>query len=236
MKNYLLGSAIVVATAVAFNALASDAIPAAPAFARYEAMMNKSPFAVATAAAPLPAATPNFAKDLYIANAARTADGDLVTVASTTDKNFKKYLSTKTTVEGYSIPSIEWSDKVGGTKETISKDGQFATLTFNQALLTQPVASAPQMQTPQSQMMQPQMQSQLQQQGQVQQITPQIAAPQPVPAPNAIKQSAAIPALPTPPPRTRGTIQRNPGQAPVPQQLATPPQPQGQVVPVEDEK
>src|SRR5262249_15221636 len=33
--------------------------------------------------------------------------------------------------------SIEWSDKVGQTKVTISKDGNFATLTFNQALLSQ---------------------------------------------------------------------------------------------------
>src|SRR5262249_24343979 len=49
----------------------------------------------------------------------------------------KKYLTTKEPVEGYSIANIEWSDKVGGTKVTISKDGNFATLTFNQALLSQ---------------------------------------------------------------------------------------------------
>jgi hypothetical protein len=40
-------------------------------------------------------------------------------------------------VDGYSIASIEWSDKVGQTKVTISKDANFATLTFNQALLSQ---------------------------------------------------------------------------------------------------
>jgi hypothetical protein len=40
-------------------------------------------------------------------------------------------------VDGYSIASIEWSEKVGETKVTISKDGKFATLTFNQALLSQ---------------------------------------------------------------------------------------------------
>jgi hypothetical protein len=40
-------------------------------------------------------------------------------------------------MDGYSISSIEWSDKVGQTKVTISKDGNFATLTFNQALLSQ---------------------------------------------------------------------------------------------------
>ena len=82
--------------------VAADDLPKAQAFARYEAMMKRSPFAVATAVA-APAPTPNFAKDLYIANAARTPDGDLITLASSTDKNFKKYLSTKEPVEGYSI-------------------------------------------------------------------------------------------------------------------------------------
>ena len=80
-------------------------------FARYEAMMNRSPFAVATAPAATPPPAPNFAKDWYIANAARHTEGDLVTVASSTDKNFKEYLTTKEPVKGVSISNIEWSDK-----------------------------------------------------------------------------------------------------------------------------
>jgi hypothetical protein len=115
---------------------AEDALPPQYNFDRYAKMMDQSPFAVASAVA-APAATPDFAKDLYIANAAKSQYGDLVTIASTADHNFKKYLTTKEPVEGYSIANIEWSDKVGGTKVTISKDGNFATLTFNQALLSQ---------------------------------------------------------------------------------------------------
>ena len=65
-------------------------------FDRYSKMMDQSPFAIATAVA-APAATPDFAKDLYIANAARSQDGDLVTLASTADHNFKKYLTYKGT-------------------------------------------------------------------------------------------------------------------------------------------
>ena len=238
MKQYVIATSIVGAVAAAaLSSFGADSVPKARSFARYEPMMQRSPFAVATAAAPMPAATPNFAKDLYIANAAKTPDGDLVTIASTTDKNFKKYLSTKTTVDGYSVPSIEWSDRVGATTVTISKDGQFATLTFNQALLSQPVASNPQMQVPaqpqiqsQMQMQQPQI-PQPQSQAQVQQITPQAPA-QPFQAPNA-KQASGIPSLPTPPPRVRGTIPRNPNQVPVPQ--PTPAQPQGQQPLVSDE-
>jgi len=33
-------------------------------------------------------------------------------------------------VDGYSIASIEWSDRVGATKVTISNEGKFATLTL----------------------------------------------------------------------------------------------------------
>src|SRR6266536_4303553 len=119
----------------AITGQADDVLPPRFNFDRYSAMVNHSPFAIATAIA-LPSATPDFAKDLYVANAARSPDGDMVTIASSSDQNFKKYVSTKEPVDGYSIASIEWSDRVGATKVTISKDGKFATLSFNEALLT----------------------------------------------------------------------------------------------------
>jgi hypothetical protein len=115
---------------------ADDVLPPRFNFDRYSAMVKGSPFAIATAVA-LPAAPPNFAKDLYVANAAHSPEGDMVTIASSSDQNFKKYLSTREPVEGYGIASIEWSERVGATKVTISKDGNFATLGFNQALLSQ---------------------------------------------------------------------------------------------------
>ena len=189
---------------------AEEKLPKPFSIARYQAMMDRSPFAVATAIA-APAATPNFAKDLYIANAAHSKEGDLVTVASSTDKNFKKYLSTSAAVDGYSIVSIEWSDKVGATKVTISKDDQTATLSFNEALLKGP--AGPGGQNPvQAQVMQPPPQPQ--------QLTamdrkpdiPTAAAAGVVPgAPPNVTKPMPVPTLPTPPPRTRGVIPRNPG-------------------------
>src|SRR4029078_4396429 len=134
--KYSIMLAAIIAIAGAISSQAADVLPPQYNFDRYAKMMDQSPFAIASAVA-APAATPDFAKDLYIANAARSQDGDLVTLASTTDHNFKKYLSTKEPMDGYSIASIEWSDKVGQTKVTIAKDGNFATLTFNQALLSQ---------------------------------------------------------------------------------------------------
>src|SRR5438046_535972 len=126
----------------AIRSQAADVLPPRFNFDRYSAMVNQSPFAIATAAA-LPGATPDFAKDLYVANAAHSQEGDLVTIASTSDQNFKKYLTTKEPVDGYSIANIEWSDRVGATKVTISKDGNFATLTFNEALLSQRAPNMP---------------------------------------------------------------------------------------------
>jgi hypothetical protein len=125
----------------AICAQAEDVLPPRFAYDRYSKMVDNSPFAIATAVAG-PAATPDFAKDLYVANAARSPDGDLVTLASTSDHNFKKYLTTKAPVDGYSIANIEWSERVGATKVTISKDGNFATITFNQALLQQSAPNA----------------------------------------------------------------------------------------------
>jgi hypothetical protein len=120
----------------AFSARADNVLPPRFNFDRYTRMLDHSPFAVATAVA-LPEATPDFAKDLYVANAARSSEGDMATIMSSSDQNFKKYLTTREPVDGYSIASIEWSEKVGETKVTISKDGRFATLTFNEALLSQ---------------------------------------------------------------------------------------------------
>jgi hypothetical protein len=116
-----------------------DIFPSHSNFDRYSAMVDRSPFAVATAVA-LPAATPDFAKDLYLANVAHSPGSDMVTIASSSDRNFKKYLTSRQPVDGYRIESVEWSDRVGASKVTISKDGKFATLTFNEALLSQRTA------------------------------------------------------------------------------------------------
>jgi len=192
MKYSLTFASILVLLGATYSE-AADVLPQQHDFDRYSKMVDQSPFAVATAVA-APAATPDFAKDLYIANAARSQDGDMVTIASTSDHNFKKYLNTKEPVDGYSIANIEWSDKVGGTKVTISKDGNFATLTFNQALLSQTAAGGG--------------------------AGGRLVAPSgPVPNPAALPKSPAnippelqqlIPSREAMQPRTRGAIQRNP--------------------------
>jgi hypothetical protein len=193
-------------------AFAADDLPKPISFDRYQTMLDRSPFAVATAVA-APVATPNFAKDLYVANAAHSKDGDMITIASNADKNFKKYVATNAPDDGYSISSIEWSDKVGATKVTISKDGQFATLTFNEALLKQPIAQGLNPNPPQQVIQQPQVG--VPGMPGMAPSAPQTNFPKPMPVP-----SLPPPGLPTPPPRVRGVIPRNPAPTPVP--IATP--------------
>ena len=178
--------------------LMAEDLPKPYNFARYQGMMDRSPFAVATALAP--AETPSFAKDLYVANAAHLKEGDLVTVASSTDRNFKKYLSTSAPVDGFGISNIEWSEKVGATKVTITKDGQSATLIFNEALLKQPAAGGQNVPAPP-------VPPQKQPDGNA--AAQPAAAMVPAAQQNATKPMP-VPALPTPPPRVRGVIPRNP--------------------------
>jgi hypothetical protein len=135
MVRFSLALVLSFAALGGLSSSADDVLPPRFNFDRYTRMLDQSPFAIATAAA-LPEATADFARDLYIANAARSPEGDMVTLMSTSEQNFKKYLTTREPVDGYSIAQIEWSQDVGKTKVTISKDGQFATLTFNQSLLS----------------------------------------------------------------------------------------------------
>jgi hypothetical protein len=192
---------LILALLGAIHTQAEEVLPAQFKFDRYSKMVDHSPFAVATEVA-APAATPDFAKDLYIANAARSPEGDMVTLASTSDHNFKKYLTTREPVDGYTIANIEWSDKVGATKVTISKDGNFATLTFNQAFLSQ---SAPNAGLASKAFAPP----------------PVPAMPNPINVPNPAVQNLApglpaevqqlIPSREAARPHARGLIQRNPG-------------------------
>jgi hypothetical protein len=206
MKYSLTFASIVVLTGASYSQ-AEDVLPPRFNFDRYAKMVERSPFAVATEAAQ-PAATPDFAKDLYIANAAHSPEGDMVTLASTADHNFKKYLTTREPVDGYSIANIEWSDRVGETKVTISKDGNFATLTFNQALLHQSgpnAASAPRTFTPPAPGMVP--------------SAPSMPNPALSKLPAEVQK--LIPPAQSPRARTRALIQRSPrGAARTPSQSA----------------
>jgi len=173
---------------------ADDDLPKRLNFDRYQGMLDRSPFAVATAVV-APVVTPDVFKSLYVANAARTPEGELVTIMSSDDKNLKEYLSTTAPNEhGYGIAGIEWSDRPGETKVTISKDGKFGTLTFNQSLMITSLPNAPTA-------------------GQAPPLPQPIMQPG-APGSNLPKPGRLSP--PTPTPHVRGVIQRNPIATPQP--------------------
>ena len=134
--KYSLTVATILAMAGATYSQAEDVLPPQYNFDRYSKMVDQSPFAVASAVA-APAATPDFAKDLYIANAAKSQDGDMVTIASTQITTSKNILPQRNRWTVTASPTSNGPTKWAQTKVTISKDGNFATLTFNQALLSQ---------------------------------------------------------------------------------------------------
>ena len=187
MKKILSACFVAIGAQMFAHAIFADDLPKALSFARYEPILNHSPFAVATAAAA--PTTADFARDLFIANAAHSPDGDWVALASSTDSNFRKYLTTKQGMDGYTLSNIEWSGRVGETKVTVSKDGQFATLSFNQALLSQPLPRGA---------------------GAVNNPLPMANYGVGNDLPGNRIRPAPIPMLPTPPPRVRGVIPRNP--------------------------
>src|SRR5436309_7782229 len=194
--KYTVPLTLILAILGVIGSQAEEVLPPHFNFERYSKMVAQPPFAIATAVA-APAATPDFAKDLYVANAAHSSDGDLVTLASTSDHNFKKYLTTKAPVDGYSIANIEWSERVGATKVTISKDGNFATITFNQALLQQSApnaALASRTFTPPTPNI----------------STPNVASPKPPAGLPPEMQQLVPPTRELRSPHSRGLIQRNP--------------------------
>src|SRR4051794_15708828 len=130
MKDVTLTLSILFCLAAILTARGDD-LPKRPDANRYAPMLEHSPFVVATAPVQAPT-TPNWSKDLYIANAAHTDEADYVTIVSGGDKNLHESLDTiQPNIHGYAIANIAWSDNPGETKVTISKDGQYATLGFN---------------------------------------------------------------------------------------------------------
>jgi len=102
------------------NCVALDDIPRRSPFDRYAGLMSTSPFAVATATVNVEKS--NFARDLYLANAVRLSDGDLITLQSAVNRNMKEYLTTKGPNEhGFSIISIDWSESPAKTRAPAKK-------------------------------------------------------------------------------------------------------------------
>lgn len=109
--------------------------PTAFSLDRYQGMIDRSPFAVASqGATPPPAApdAPGFAKDLVLTGVVRLNDGEYVTIASR-DQSQRFSLTSGETYNGITVASVAWSDAVGKTKVTLKRGSEYGVVAFDEA-------------------------------------------------------------------------------------------------------
>jgi len=128
--------------------------------ARYEQMVLKSPFALATPAAPPVAATPGYAASLYVTGVAKIGEQDFVSIASRDQQQPRfSLLSGEVGKDDISLVSVDWSEQIGKSKVTIKKGTELAVLEFDQAAVQTMTVMPPPGQPPMPMPMQPQLQA-----------------------------------------------------------------------------
>jgi hypothetical protein len=120
--------------------------PASIPISRYQAMIEKSPFAPATAAPAPTVEAPSFAKDYYITGMAQLGSKSFVTISSR-DQQKRFSLVEGQTFEGMTLTGVEWAPGVGRSKVTLKKGSDFGVIGFDEAAMqpaAPPVQQAPQ--------------------------------------------------------------------------------------------
>ena len=122
----------------------SPTLPVAMPIERYKTMIERSPFALATQAAPPPpvANVAGFAKDLVLTGAVRLSRSEYITIASR-DQTQRFSLNTGENHEGIAVVSVAWSDAVGKTKATLKCGNEYGVIGFDEALLRSSAAPPP---------------------------------------------------------------------------------------------
>ncbi len=119
-------------------------MPAALPADRYAAMGEKSPFALATPAAPVITPQASFAANWFVSGIARVGDTDFVSIkARDLSTQFSLFGHEPNTANGVSVASVDWSETVGKSTVILQKGTETAKLEFNEADLRGP-QSAPQ--------------------------------------------------------------------------------------------
>ncbi|HWL52188.1 MAG TPA: hypothetical protein VNQ90_07125 [Chthoniobacteraceae bacterium] len=127
---------------LALHPLAAE--PEAKPLEHYEALLQQSPFAVASAAPPpAPAATEtaSFARGYYVVGMAQLGETPFVTI-STRDRQKRFSLSVgETSAEGITLEGVEWAPEIGKSRVTLKKGGELGVVSFDEAAMK--VAAVP---------------------------------------------------------------------------------------------
>lgn len=123
----------------------AEALPEAVPLSRYQNLIEKSPFALATAVTPPPAPkeeTPSFAKDFYITGMAQLGKENFVTISSR-DKQRRFSLTVGESHDDITLTSVEWVPETGKSKAILKKGSEFGTIGFDEVAMQTPAASGP---------------------------------------------------------------------------------------------
>lgn len=115
-------------------------LPLALPFERYQAMAERSPFALATPSVKSPEESAPFAANLYVTGLGRIGDTDCAFIASRDQQKRYVLVAGEPGPDGLTLSSIAWSDQVGKSRITISKSGEIGVLEFDQAVIQAPPA------------------------------------------------------------------------------------------------
>ncbi len=118
-------------------------IPASLPIARYEKMLRKSPFALATPSEPAEAPTPPFAANLYVSGIAKIGEGDLVTVRTRDQSQSFSISASDSGPDGITLVNVQWVEQVGRSKVTLRKGTETAVIEFDQSVIQKPAAPIP---------------------------------------------------------------------------------------------
>jgi hypothetical protein len=119
-------------------ALAETPLPTPFPEARYREMSARSPFAIATAAAPASAApTPGFASQLYVDAVAHVGKTDFAAIKSRDPaQQTVIFLEVgKSNPDGLKVERVNWSNEMGKSTVDVSKAGERATLEFDETAI-----------------------------------------------------------------------------------------------------
>jgi|GEM_PF-2023864 len=109
-------------------------LPAPLPLSRYQEMIEKSPFAPATAAPAPTVEAPSFAKEYYITGMAQLGGKPFVTLSSR-DQQKRLALFEGSSAEGITLASVEWASEVGKSKATLKKGSEFGVVSFDEAAM-----------------------------------------------------------------------------------------------------
>ena len=127
---------------IAVPAFALESVlPAAHPASRYDTMLERSPFALATPVGAPPVPVASEFSQWYVTGLGRWEDKDFVSIGSRDLGTKFSLYGNEPNADGVQLVGVEWSNERGKSTVTIKKGSEFGKLEFNQAENATPTAA-----------------------------------------------------------------------------------------------